>query len=150
MKKLLLIATLSLVSSVVMAKSYGPAGCGLGSVVLGDSKGLLMNVFAATTNGTSGNQTFGMTSGTSNCDVSSKTKVASVVFVEANKVALANDISRGEGETLASLDRIYGCTNHAEIGKVLKSNYSNIFAVDNADAINGQIEGLIKTNNVCM
>ena len=44
-------------------RKYGIAGCGLGSVLFGTSGG----VFAYTTNSSSGNQVFGITSGTSNC-----------------------------------------------------------------------------------
>ena len=46
--------------------AYGPAGCGLGSIVMGSKPGF-MQVFAASTNGCSGSQTFGITTGTSNC-----------------------------------------------------------------------------------
>ena len=45
-------------------KNYG---CGLGSMAFEGNDGLISQVSAATTNGTSGNQTFGITSGTSNC-----------------------------------------------------------------------------------
>ncbi|MFN7453535.1 MAG: DUF3015 family protein, partial [Pseudobdellovibrionaceae bacterium] len=64
MKKLV-VTSMILLSSVAMAKSYGDAGCGLGSVIFGNEKGF-SQIFAATTNGTVGNQTFGISSGTSN------------------------------------------------------------------------------------
>ncbi len=48
------------------AAPYGTAGCGLGSIVIGSKPGM-MQIFAATTNGTSASQSFGITSGTSNC-----------------------------------------------------------------------------------
>src|SRR6186713_935077 len=54
-------------SANAAADGYGPAGCGLGSMIFEPDSGFTQ-VFAATTNGTSGNQTFGITSGTSNCD----------------------------------------------------------------------------------
>ena len=46
-------------------KSYGTAGCGLGSLVFGDQPGIIQ-IVAATLNGIGG-QTFAITSGTSNC-----------------------------------------------------------------------------------
>src|SRR6266545_2071443 len=46
--------------------SYGLAGCGLGSMLIGSKPGIVQ-IFAATTNGSFGTQTFGITSGTSNC-----------------------------------------------------------------------------------
>src|SRR5947207_15915430 len=41
------------------AAKYGPAGCGLGSLIFDADSGWTQ-IFAATTNGTSGNQTFGI------------------------------------------------------------------------------------------
>lgn len=61
---------------------YGMDGCGLGSIVFGNDNGTLKQVIAATLNGT-GMQTFGITSGTSNC-VS-----AGVVRDEREQAALA-------------------------------------------------------------
>ena len=56
MKKLLAIALLAS-SSVVMADQ--DIGCGLGSMVWAGQSGIVPKVLGATTNGTSGNQTFG-------------------------------------------------------------------------------------------
>lgn len=66
----LVIAMLALgLISTASAKEYGPAGCGLGTeVIFQDANEWHEHVLAATTNGTSGNQTFGMTSGTLGCD----------------------------------------------------------------------------------
>ena len=50
--------------SVFAAAGYGAAGCGLGSMVFGSKPGA-EQVVAATTNGTFGSQTFGITFGTS-------------------------------------------------------------------------------------
>lgn len=133
------------------AKSHGPAGCGLGSMVLEGQTGLVMNVLAATLNGTAGNQTFGMTSGTSNCDVDERTKVSSVNYIEANKVALANDIARGEGETLMALGRIYGCSNMVNLGSTLQANYETIFSANaSAGQIDNNINSVIITEKACI
>ena len=48
------------------AFAAGDAGCGLGSMIITKNT-KVMQVLAATTNGTSGSQTFGITFGTSNC-----------------------------------------------------------------------------------
>ncbi len=67
MKKLIAAAALISASSFAMADN-GPAGCGLGTaVVFPDANEWHEHVLAATTNGTSGNQTFVMTSGTLGC-----------------------------------------------------------------------------------
>ena len=64
-----MIAGITLASSSAFA-GYGAAGCGLGSFVFGDNNSWWAQTLGATTNGTSGSQTFGITTGTSNCDAS--------------------------------------------------------------------------------
>lgn len=107
-------------------RPYGMAGCGLGSMVIGNSGG---QIFAATTNGTSGSQTFGITTGTSNCLDNPNDEVALRMdrFVAGNEVAVANDIARGEGETVASLSQMMGCNSNAAVGMVLQKNFREIF-----------------------
>lgn len=110
---------------------YGMAGCGLGSIVFPENNKL--QVLAATTNGTFGSQTFGITFGTSNCDggsmFASKEKVEQ--FIAANQNVLKNEISRGNGETLNGLADLVGANNREQFGNYLKSNYSKIFAKSN-------------------
>ena len=50
----------------VSANGYGAAGCGLGAIVFGSKPGMIQ-VLAATTNATFYSQTFGITTGTSEC-----------------------------------------------------------------------------------
>ncbi len=79
-------------------------GCGLGTTVWSGQSGIVPQVLAVTTNGTFGNQTFGITSGTLGCK--SDDTIASVEvrnLTVANLDNLATDMARGEGETLASL-----------------------------------------------
>jgi hypothetical protein len=88
-------------------RGYGPAGCGLGSLIFEPNSGFTQ-IFAATTNGTFGSQTFGISSGTSNCTDSSGGSDSAKAFVETNRTALAKDIARGQGETIESLSRLGG------------------------------------------
>ena len=105
--------------------SYGTAGCGLGSMVFGNQEGP-MQILAATTNGTFGSQTFGITSGTSNCGKGLFAKAEINSFIESNSVALENDIARGQGETLSTLNNMLGCG--AEFNSTLQQNYKSIYA----------------------
>ncbi|MBL7665347.1 MAG: DUF3015 family protein [Bacteriovoracaceae bacterium] len=149
MRKLLLVSALLSLSAASFAA--GPAGCGLGSIMFKEKSGLVWNVLAATFNGSSGNQTFGMSSGTSECQVDDKTKVAQVSFIEANKVALANDIARGNGETLASLSSLYGCANTESMGSTLQSKYESIFKGQaSAETLNDRITNIIVENKACI
>lgn len=152
MKKLILgFAATALISTSAFAANYQAQGCGLGSTIWTDGSNLVHQVLGATTNGISGNNTFGMTSGTSNCELESG-GMAQAVFIEANKVALANDIARGQGDTLASLTRMYGCENVETVAPVLQSNYEQIFSNENTTAqeIDQNISSLIKNDQACI
>src|SRR5690606_16613688 len=93
------------ISPLLAAKPYGMAGCGLGSVLIG-KKG--NQIFASTTNGT-GTQSFGISSGTSNCVTATEQTAMLKNFIEANRQALITDMAKGQGEALVTLSNIYGC-----------------------------------------
>ena len=138
---LLLGLSLSLVSGGAMA-AYGTAGCGLGSIVFGSSPGIIQ-IFAATTNGTFASQTFGITSGTSNC-VDGGGKASAKAYIEANREALAKDIARGKGESLSNLATVAGCSDVKATGKQLRQNFKKIFPSQATS--NEQVsEGIIST-----
>jgi hypothetical protein len=109
-------------------------GCGLGSMLFEDQNGLASQTFAVTTNGTFGNGTFGITSGTSNCDkpasFSSNKKLNE--FVAENMDNLARDIARGNGEYLNTLAILAGVpeSEHAVFYRQLQSNFSSIYTSD--------------------
>jgi len=102
MKKLLAVALLAS-SSVVMADQ--DVGCGWGTMVWAGQSGVAPKVLAATTNGTSYNQTFGITSGTAGCQadgvITSRARLS--MFMSTNSERLARDMSVGRGETLEVL-----------------------------------------------
>ncbi len=124
-------------------QGYGMAGCGLGSVVLGPTPGNKWGqVGVVITDTLVFPQTFAITSGISNCGTSGD--MASINFIEANKVALESDIARGQGESLETLANLLGC-DQKNLGSSLQRNYKNIFSSDNATQINGQILNTIKT-----
>ncbi|HEU4405079.1 MAG TPA: DUF3015 family protein [Polyangiaceae bacterium] len=105
---------------------YGTAGCGLGSILFGAKPGIVQ-IFAATTNATSATQTFGITSGTSNCVDAEGGANSAKAFVETNREALAKDIARGSGETISSLSSLAGCGNDKAVGAKLQKSYKKIF-----------------------
>ena len=105
---------------------YGPAGCGLGSILFDPGSGFTQ-VLAATTNASFGTQTFGITSGTSNCSAPRRGAESARAFVEANRPALARDVARGSGETIASLAQIAACGDPARVGAHLQRRFWEIF-----------------------
>ncbi|MBS1982961.1 MAG: DUF3015 family protein [Bdellovibrionales bacterium] len=135
------------VDSNVSGQGYGAAGCGLGSIVFGQKKGFVQ-IFAATTNGTSGSQTFGISSGTSNC-AEGGSQASVEKFVDSNRVALANDMSRGSGETLAGLSKVMGCSDEQALGTTLQKNYSKVFPMASTDASSAavSIKNLVKSDS---
>lgn len=103
---------------------YGVSGCGLGSIVFGNQEGFTQ-VIAATLNAT-GVQTFGITSGTSNCGKGLFAKAEINSFIQSNSVALENDIARGQGETLSTLNEMLGCSS--DFSSTLQNNYKQIYS----------------------
>lgn len=90
----------------------GP-GCGLGKLAWSDykhPKNIAPQVMMATTNGTFGSQTFGISFGTSGCTNDGQVMAAhkSDVFVASTFEILSQDIARGQGEHLASLATMMG------------------------------------------
>jgi hypothetical protein len=127
MRKVVVAAGVLLFAGAAMAADrYGTAGCGLGSLVFGNQKGIVQ-IFAATTNGTFGSQTFGITTGTSNCADTGGGMASIKSFTETNREALAKDISRGQGETVANLATLAGCADAKTVGVTLQKNFSAIF-----------------------
>ena len=125
--KLSALLTLSIIfSTYALAGGYGTAGCGLGSLVFGDKEGMVQ-ILAATTNVTFGSQTFGITSGTSNCDGTKGGESSSRVFIETNREAIAKDIAKGQGETLSSLTSLAGCTHAVILLLTLQQSFYTIF-----------------------
>lgn len=90
----------------------GP-GCGLGKLAWGDYKGqkeIAPQVMMATTNGTFGSQTFGISTGTSGCTNDGKVMGDSktIMFAELNFDNLSQEMAQGQGEHLASLATLMG------------------------------------------
>lgn len=120
------VVVLATMVPVAQADGYGTAGCGLGSLIFHDKPGFIQ-VLAATFNGTFASQTFGISSGTSNCGSSEVSEEVAVEFIETNREAFAKDAARGNGETIDSLAALAGCADVQAVGAVLQSEFSSIF-----------------------
>src|SRR5216684_9197681 len=103
MKKLATLGVLvSLMPSLASARGNHPmAGCGLGYLLLSNKDNeKVTQVVGATTNGTFGSQTFGISSGTSGCTEDGTVKVARAteVYAEVNLDSLRREMAAGQGE----------------------------------------------------
>ena len=128
MKKLVtLVAAVGLTTSLYANNTN--TGCGLGSIVIKNQNTTILQALAATTNGTSGNQTFGISSGTSNCNKPnnfvSNDKLNQ--FVNENMDELAMDISAGKGETLNTVAALMNIENKEDFASKLQANFSDIY-----------------------
>lgn len=139
MKKVLLGLALSVVvtGSAFAGQAQNNVGCGLGTM-LWEGKAdnsILFQVLQATTNGTSANQTFGITSGTSNCQKPSRIAQNEklINFVQANMDNLAQDIAMGKGESLDTFAEMLGVApgQNAAFNAKLQSNFGKIFTSEN-------------------
>lgn len=112
----------------------GP-GCGLGKLAWADyghQKSIGPQVMMATTNGTFGTQTFGISSGTSGCTndgtIFAEHKVN--VFAAANYDSLSQEMARGGGEHLASLADLMGVPEkkRPEFFALAQAQYASLVA----------------------
>jgi hypothetical protein len=134
-KAIAILALAATFPAAAFAAQDNVGGCGVGSMLFKGQSGVAAQVLAVTTNGSTGNQTFGISSGTLGCTqdgvVHSNMKTA--MFIGNNKDALARDMSVGNGETLASLSHLMGVkeADQAAFNRVTKDNVARIFAKDN-------------------
>ncbi len=128
-KEVLAAALFAIGSSSAMADNVGE--CGWGSKVFDGQSGIAPQVLAVTTNGTSGNQTFGITSGTSGCtqDGAVSTTWQTAMFIDGNKAALARSTAAGQGETLDALAKLIGVETQdkAAFARLTQENFARIF-----------------------
>jgi hypothetical protein len=141
-------ALLPLCATQVWAENpdTGP-GCGLGKLVWADygkQKSIGPQVLQSTTNGTSGSQTFGISSGTSGCtnDGTIMAEYKVNVFAAANYETLSQEMAQGGGEHLASLAELMGIpeTHRPDFFSLAQVQYATL--IQSRDATP---EGMIKT-----
>ena len=144
---LTVVAAAALISTSAFAGGNSNTGCGLGSMVIKNQDTVLMQVLAATTNGTSGNQTFGITSGSLNC--TKPTKIAmndqAQKYVASNMDSIAVEVAAGQGENLDTLLSLMHVENKTLAASKLKANFSNIYSsadVTSAQVVDGIVDAL--------
>lgn len=135
MKKALCISAVLGVCLCNSSYAVDSTGCGLGSQIFKDQQGIGYQVLAVTTNATSGNQTFAISSGTSGCDpqgrITGGTKKV-LGFLENNIDSFALDAAKGSGETIDVIASIAN-VDSAKAGEIIKDNFDNLFSDENVD-----------------
>jgi len=136
MKKVLLIGLVMSLMTVGLAYAgqRDNCGCGWGTMLFEGKEGLVQQVLAATTNGFLGSQTFGISSGTAQCEQATSFASNEPLnrFVADNMDNLAMDIAMGQGEyldTLAALMEV-PMEEREEFSVSLQANFPEIYPAD--------------------
>ncbi len=140
MMRSILIGSVLLTSSTMAFASDSGPGCGWGSMLFEGSTGTPSHVVAATTNGFSGNNTFGMTSGTNGCDTSKPLDYRGTsALISHNMDRLSNDIAKGDGEMLSTVAIVMGIEEQdvPTFKKVMHENFNTLYP--NSDVTSDQV-----------
>jgi len=138
MKRTLLAISLLITPALSFAVAPGGPDCGWGNLVFENQRGVVPHFGAFTTNGTSGNATSGMTSGTNGCSMDGRLTyggeniLASAGFMED----ISSDMARGEGESLNALAILIGVSpeDRGTFKRVTRENFAVIFPSANTSA----------------
>ena len=147
-------STIGAASAVMLAMAGGSAwadngpGCGLGHIIFKGKTGLVPHVLGATTNGTGHNQTFALSSGTSDCDPNAQVKneYQRKVFAAANFDDLARDVALGGGDRLATLAELSGVApaDRDAFYRSAQQEFDTLFkAGSNSDGMLASLDDLI-------
>jgi hypothetical protein len=153
-KKLIVVALIGMLPAGAMAAGENNIGsCGWGSKLFDGQRGVAPQVLATWTNGTSGNQTFAISSGTSGCtqDGLVKSSWKTAMFIDGNKTKLARDMSMGSGEALESLAKLIGVQEQDKAAFFLatKDNFARIFSSDSVttDQVAASLKQVLASNS---
>lgn len=135
MKNIIVASFISAIAISSASAAPNNVGCGWGSMVFDGKKGIAQEVMAVTTNGTFGNQTFGISSGTAGCSKDGVVQkyAAADAFTGANIEKLARDMSVGHGEALETLADLMGIADDhkSTFFQFSKNNFTKIFSSEN-------------------
>lgn len=117
--------------------NYGMAGCGLGAMFI-DRNAILPQIGAWFVNSISASQTFGITTGTSNCKEGHRdsAKMEQEVFVRVNLAKLNREAAEGGGENLAAFAEVLGCEEQA-FARMSQEKYDALFQSGEASDVLG-------------
>ncbi|MGH8491707.1 MAG: DUF3015 domain-containing protein [Moraxellaceae bacterium] len=157
MKKVILAVALLGSSVTAFADAPGGPGCGWGNMLFKGQSGLPIHLLATLVNGTTGNATFGMTSGTNGCSTSGSLTYNGKSMLAMNGVLeeVAQDMAAGQGEALTALSVSMGIPSaeRAHFNTVMHQNFATIFTskdvtagevADNINAVMQKDEKLAK------
>ncbi len=132
MKRILLGTLMTIASASAFAVAPGGPDCGWGNMLFKGQSGLPSHFVASTTNGTSGNATFGMTSGTNGCSVNGTLTYGGKPLMVLNGLMdeLSEDMAKGDGEALTTYAVVMGVPqeDRAHFAAVTQAHFAEIFS----------------------
>ena len=132
MKRILLGTLFTVVSLNAMAEAPGGPNCGWGNMLFKGQRGMASHFVASTTNGTSGNATFGMTSGTNGCSTNASLTYGGKSWFAMNGMMneLSEDMAKGNGEALTTYAVVLGVQpeDRAHFAEVTHAHFNEIFS----------------------
>lgn len=136
MKKLAAGTLLLMASSSAFAVAPGGPGCGWGNLLFDGQSGIGPHFAASTTNGTSGNASFGMTTGTNGCAVDGKLTYAGASMLASMMDEFSIDAAKGEGEALTAVAVVLGVEpqDRAKFAELTHENFNTIFPSEDVTA----------------
>ncbi|MDT8452068.1 MAG: DUF3015 domain-containing protein [Gammaproteobacteria bacterium] len=150
MKKTIISIALLGLSSTAMAEAPGGPDCGWGNMLFEGQAGIAPHFLATTTNGTSGNKTFGMTSGTNGCSVDGKLTYGGKSLLGSIMGEFSEDVARGEGEALNAVAVMYGIEqqDRASFATAMHTNFQTLFPSENvtADEVMASMNEIMKAD----
>lgn len=144
-KKLIGIITLSVLPSLGFAEAAGGPNCGWGNMLFEGSSGLGPHLGATLTNGTTGNATFGMTSGTNGCSVDGTLTYGGQSLIAEVMDEFSEDVARGHGEALNAVALSWGIApeDRDAFARMTHGNFAALFPHENVTA--GEVAESINT-----
>jgi hypothetical protein len=136
MKKILGTLILTVASTSVLADAAGGNNCGWGNMLFQGQSGPAPHFLATTTNGTSGNATFGMTSGTNGCSTDGKLTYGGKSLLAAIMTEFSEDVAAGQGDALNAVAVMMGVEQQDRdaFAEVAHANFKVIFPSENTTA----------------
>mgnify|MGYP000234637244 FL=1 len=135
MKKLLIASTL-LVSTSAFADAPGSQTCGWGNMLFSGQTGTPSHVLAATTNTSTGNNTFGMTFGTNGCSTKGTLTYGGKEMIDVSMIMdeFSEDVARGDGEALTAVAVSLGVSeaDRPLFKSTLHQNFNTLFPSEEA------------------
>lgn len=122
-------------STTAFAGAAGGPNCGWGNMLFKGQNGKPAHVLAITTNASTGNNTFGVTSGTNGCSSRGTISYGGKEVIDVSSVMdeFSEDVARGEGEVITTMAVSLGiqAQDRAAFKQAMRDNFETIFPSEN-------------------